>query len=832
MASYVNCPSCQTKLSLPEGPATRIKCPKCGTKFSVAEATGQDAAPAPRTGATRPVLPQRSASAFDDLASLSESDHDQDPLLPAPALPRRGNAQGAGAAPVRTRGSSAQPANSSVGPIRIGIGVAVLAASIGAMFFVLSDRKAKIDQNNKVLADIENGAQPAPRNEQFRNQVNAGAAPAAAVTPTAAPAVAQASVPAVTPAPAPVQPVLPTATITPPAVVAAPTQERTSEQIVADLKDATVYIKLKVGGKTFSTGTGYAIETQPDGTVLMATNRHVATLDLEEIPPSMIPKDAVPELEVVFRSGQPGQEQVAKAQLAAAYPSDDVETDIAFLVARKVMNPPKPLALNAAIVPTEGQSYIGGGFPLGGLVSKIAQSEGNPSITITKGGISAIRRDDRFGQIKLIQVDGSLQPGNSGGPIVDARTGRFIGMAVAKASSADTIGFLVPADHIRTALAGTVGEPQYVVNSLSTSGADLTIQAELIDPRDQVNTVNVQVAAADSVSKFGPKPDGTWDPLPGATAVPMSSAATPDKKRAVVGRVQAQFQGNSRKVLVQTSHLDTAGKQVYHAPRTLDVPQKPGPILPPNSIQRIVEKMFRKSMEKLSPLIDPEQDCHLSKNDDDGTIKLTIPPKLHVLAPEVRKQKKPVNNAPMSLIDVKGDFMALVGVTGDMNPGAEPLALPEGVSYRDARGQTKRKPPGTFQGAGLLLYQDANNYMRLERASFTQDGRPVLEQKILIEIVKKGEHLIQPIYLPVPESEMMLGISRRNGRISCLIVVGDTLSLGTKQLLLDFPDDVKIGLCASNVSQKPLEAQFKGFVLLDDKAKIEAALGGLEDDKK
>ena len=203
-----------------------------------------------------------------------------------------------------------------------------------------------------------------------------------------------------------------------------------------------------------------------------------------------------------------------------------------------------------------------------------------------------------------------------------------------------------------------------------------------------------------------------------------------------------------------------------------------------------------------------------------------------MLAPEVRKQKKPLNNAPMSLIDVKGDFMTLVSVTGDMNPGLDALTLPDGVTYLDVRGQTKKKPPGTFQGAGLILFQDEFNYLRLERTSFTMNGKPILEQKILIEVVKNGRHMIDPIYLDVPEDEMMLGIARRNGRVSCLIVVGNRFGLGTRELLVDFKDNVQVGLSASNVSQKPLDAQFQGFVLLDDTLKIEAALGGLESDKK
>ena len=105
---------------------------------------------------------------------------------------------------------------------------------------------------------------------------------------------------------------------------------------------------------------------------------------------------------------------------------------------------------------TEGMAYTGAGFPLGGMLGKITESKGNPSVTITGGRIAALRRDDH-GQVALFQVDGSLQPGNSGGPIVEEKTGKFIGVAVAKVGSVDTIGFVVPADEVRRALAGRVG---------------------------------------------------------------------------------------------------------------------------------------------------------------------------------------------------------------------------------------------------------------------------------------------------------------------------------------------------------------------------------------
>ena len=106
---------------------------------------------------------------------------------------------------------------------------------------------------------------------------------------------------------------------------------------------------------------------------------------------------------------------------------------------------PTPINVNEKSDTTEGMAYTGAGFPFGGILSKVNESKGNPGVTITRGGIARLVKDDH-GYVDLFQVDGSLQPGNSGGPIVEEKTGKFIGVVVAKMGAVDTIGFVVPAD--------------------------------------------------------------------------------------------------------------------------------------------------------------------------------------------------------------------------------------------------------------------------------------------------------------------------------------------------------------------------------------------------
>lgn len=587
-----------------------------------------------------------------------------------------------------------------------------------------------------------------------------------------------------------------------------PSLALSEQDVTRRLADATVFIKLMVDGRVLSTGTGYAIETLPGNSVLLATNRHVAVPDYSELPEELVPEGTIPEIEVVFHSGEPGKEQALPAQLLGADHSEELSNDIAFLRVLNVAAPPRPIELRQAIVPELGSRYTGAGFPLGGIVNKIAETKGNPSITVTHGGIAALRRDEH-GQLRLIQVDGSLQPGNSGGPIVDEKTGRLIGMAVAKFGAADTIGMLVPADEVRRALEGRVGALDFTLNPSQPGSADLVIRAQIMDPKQQVHKVSVQIAAASAVGAVRPNADGTWPPLPQTQPVPMQIDAN---RQVAIGRVQAALPGtgpDARKVLVQTAHTDSTGKQTYSKPREVALPDRPGRILPPGSLERVIEAMRRKSLAGLGALIDPDQDCHLRKDEDDGKVTIAVPAKLHTNSPEIRKSKKPLHNAPMTLSDVSGDFAALVLVTGDINPGSTPIKDPQG-----------KKLPITFQGAGLVLYENADNFLRLERTALTK-GDPRLVPMLLIEVVVGGKQAMEPIYQGVPDGDMMLVIVRRNGKIRCSFSPDGETIVVFREFALDFPEKMKIGLSAANVSSRPFEATFEKYTVIDKEAKLE-----------
>ncbi len=92
-------------------------------------------------------------------------------------------------------------------------------------------------------------------------------------------------------------------------------------------------------------------------------------------------------------------------------------------------------------------------------VGQLVIAVGNPyglNWTVTAGVVSALGRTlDLPGVRKmtdLIQTDTSINPGNSGGPLVDS-TGRVVGITTAMMPMAQGLGFSVPLDAVKTAIA-------------------------------------------------------------------------------------------------------------------------------------------------------------------------------------------------------------------------------------------------------------------------------------------------------------------------------------------------------------------------------------------
>ena len=153
-------------------------------------------------------------------------------------------------------------------------------------------------------------------------------------------------------------------------------------------------------------GTGSGFLVHVDGkTGLVVTNHHVIQPLLDDF--SKVKKSRYT---LVFDSGTRLEKFVA-AELLGSDPS----CDLALLRVRDVESLPAPIAMTADFAPPlETTTFYSFGFPFGDMLSF---SKKNPAITVGKGTVSSVR-DNEFGQFSGILLDGELNPGNSGGPIV------------------------------------------------------------------------------------------------------------------------------------------------------------------------------------------------------------------------------------------------------------------------------------------------------------------------------------------------------------------------------------------------------------------------------
>src|SRR5215471_12570241 len=73
--------------------------------------------------------------------------------------------------------------------------------------------------------------------------------------------------------------------------------------------------------------------------------------------------------------------------------------------------------------------------------------------SVTAGVVSSLRDDPFGGGFKMIQTDASVNPGNSGGPLVNQK-GEVVGIIRYKIGGTENLNFAIPVNYLRGMIAG------------------------------------------------------------------------------------------------------------------------------------------------------------------------------------------------------------------------------------------------------------------------------------------------------------------------------------------------------------------------------------------
>ncbi len=288
------------------------------------------------------------------------------------------------------------------------------------------------------------------------------------------------------------------------------------------VKAATVHIRVQLADGDVSQGSGFVTSTKG----LIVTNAHVVgMLDNDSAKPTKI--------EVTFNSGEPNSKTV---EVKVGYV--DGESDIALLMmaSKDIPLVPELLTIGLSQKLMETQDVFVVGFPLG--------KQAGPNVTVTATTVTSLRKEGN--NIKQVQVNGGMHPGNSGGPLVD-KDGNLIGIAVA-AYAGTQLHLAIPTEILNTVLNGRIMNSVFEVPYRDGDKVKVPFHFEKADPLGHMKTIAIE----------------TWTGKPGPLR-PSSSGkkpeALPDDSAVTVLELKPNEKGIYAGELVLDGNKDP--KQVY-----------------------------------------------------------------------------------------------------------------------------------------------------------------------------------------------------------------------------------------------------------------------------
>jgi S1-C subfamily serine protease len=234
-------------------------------------------------------------------------------------------------------------------------------------------------------------------------------------------------------------------------------------QVRERVKRATVYLRVTMQNNSTAQGSGFfAVEP---GIVL--TNAHVLGMLVGQTRKPL-------KVEVILNSGQADERTLAGEILEV-----DRVSDLAVLRVTGTKLP-EPLSVQSSKDLQETQQVYVCGFPLGVNLGK--------EISIRKSSVASLRKEG--GEITRIQLEGGMDPGNSGGPIIDTK-GNVVGVAVAGIRGT-TINFAIPGEKVHSILNGRVSKVSFGEPYKQGDKTRVPITVEVSDPLRRIKQAGLE----------------------------------------------------------------------------------------------------------------------------------------------------------------------------------------------------------------------------------------------------------------------------------------------------------------------------------------------------
>ncbi len=192
-----------------------------------------------------------------------------------------------------------------------------------------------------------------------------------------------------------------------------------------------------------------------------------------------------------------------REEVAAQVVGLDPSSDLAVLKLDEDKEEARPVTLGDSDALQVGQMAVAIGDPFG------------QHFSMTTGIISAVGRTISgdgvvFSMPGVIQTDASVNPGNSGGPLLDRR-GRVIGVntqIMTRSGFNSGVGFAVPIALVKRVVPALIDEGEYAYSWLGITGATLSPDtAEQMDlPRDTGGALILQVSPDSPADRAGLRP--------------------------------------------------------------------------------------------------------------------------------------------------------------------------------------------------------------------------------------------------------------------------------------------------------------------------------------